>query len=53
MNHAWDNRFIPEKDDETKIFTDDLNPVDLMNERIKLNIREALHAYFGKGGLNW
>jgi len=53
MNHAWDNRFVPEKDDETKIFTDDLNPVDLMNERIKLKLRERLHAYFGKGGLNW
>jgi len=53
MNHAWDNRFVPEKDDETKIFTDDLNPVELMNERIGLNLRENLHAYFGKGGLNW
>ena len=53
INHAWDNRFVPEKDDETKIFTDDLNPVDLMNERIKLKGREVLHAYFGKGGLNW
>ena len=53
IKHAWGNRFIPEKDDETIVFTDDLNPIDLMSERLKLKLRKVVHDHFGKERLNW
>jgi hypothetical protein len=51
VNHAWDNRFVP--DMKTRILTDDLNPVDVWSERINHVARGDLHAYFGRNGLSW
>ena len=53
MNHAWSNRFIPENTDETIVFTDDLNPVDIMAERINYEDRKRLHKYYYEKGLSW
>ncbi len=52
MNHAWDNRFVPETDSKL-LLTDDLNRVDLRAEEINNVAREQLHSYFGKDGLSW
>lgn len=52
MNHAWDNRFVPETD-RNFILTDDLNPVDLRAEEINNIARKQLHTYFGEDGLSW
>jgi hypothetical protein len=45
MNHAWDNRFVPETQ-HAQTFTDDLNPVDVLSEGINLASREDYHNYF-------
>lgn len=51
-NHAWDNRF--EVDGEgVQVLTDDLNPIDIMTERINLVARRQLHIFFKKHGINW
>jgi len=42
-NHAWNNRYVPEMN-AAPVFTDDLNPVDVMAERINLAARRSLHA---------
>jgi spermidine synthase len=52
LNHAWDNRFVPETDGNL-ILTDDLNPVDLRAEEINKIARKQLHIYFGEHGLSW
>lgn len=52
LNHAWENRFVPEADN-TLLLTDDLNPVDLWAETINLVGRKDLHRYFGQKGLIW
>jgi predicted membrane-bound spermidine synthase len=52
MNHAWDNRFVPETDSNL-LLTDDLNPVDLRAEEINNTARKQLHSYFGEDGLSW
>lgn len=51
VNHAWDNRFVP--DLNTLILTDDLNPVDVWSERINRVARQNLHDYFSRNGLSW
>ena len=51
MNHAWDNRFVPDTDG-APVLTDDLNPVDIWSERINRVARGNLHAYFADG-LGW
>lgn len=50
--HAWSNRF---ELDPTGIepLTDDLNPIDLIAERINLVARKGLHEYFDQAGLTW
>lgn len=53
MNHAWSSGFTPEKTDETILFTDDLNPVDIMGERINYEDRKRLHKYYEEEGLSW
>jgi spermidine synthase len=50
-NHAWDNRFEPDTR-EASVLTDDLNPIDIWSERINLEARKNLHAYFERG-LSW
>jgi spermidine synthase len=52
MNHAWDNRFVPESDSNL-ILTDDLNSVDVRAEEINNIARKQLHSYFGQDGLSW
>lgn len=53
VNHAWDNRFIPDINN-TLIITDDLNPIDIMAERINYVARKNLHKYYGSSeGLSW
>jgi spermidine synthase len=52
LNHAWDNRFVPETDSNL-LLTDDLNPVDLRAEEINNIARKQLHSYFGEDGLSW
>ena len=52
MNHAWDNRFVPESDSHL-ILTDDLNPIDVRAEEINNITRRQLHSYFGEDGLSW
>ena len=42
-NHAWNNRYVPETK-SAPVFTDDLNPVDMMAERINLAARRSLHG---------
>jgi spermidine synthase len=51
-NHAWDNRFVPETDG-ARAFTDDLNPVDVMAERINLAARQSLHEKEELSGAAW
>jgi predicted membrane-bound spermidine synthase len=41
-NHAWNNRYLPSAK-SAPVFTDDLNPVDIMAERINLVARRSLH----------
>ena len=53
INHAWDNRFVPETSDKTLVLSDDLNPVDIMAERINYEARKDLHSYYGSEGLSW
>lgn len=43
--HAWDNRFEPKG--EARVLTDAHNPVDVWAERINLEARKQLQAYFG------
>lgn len=52
LNHALDNRFVPDTDD-ILVLTDDLNPVDLLGGVIILTARKQLHSYLGENGLNW
>ncbi len=52
LNHAWDNRFVPQTDSNL-LLTDDLNPVDLRAEEINYIARKQLHSYFGENGLSW
>jgi len=51
-NHAWNNRYVATKE-SAPIFTDDLNPVDIMAERINLAARRTLHANAALGGSAW
>ncbi len=51
-NHAWDNQFVVDVKG-VAVFTDDLNPIDLMAERINLVAREQLHEFYKENGLNW
>jgi spermidine synthase len=51
-NHAWDNRFAPDAYGKT-FFTDDLNPVDVLAERINLEARRRLHAHRSLRDLAW
>jgi len=50
--HAWDNRFEVDPAG-VRILTDDRNPVDIWAERINLEMRKALHIYFGQSGVGW
>jgi predicted membrane-bound spermidine synthase len=50
--HAWDNRFRPTTDGFPP-YTDDLNPVDIRSEEIRLASRKELRNYFRKLNLNW
>ncbi len=52
MNHAWDNRFVPDMA-HAQVLTDDLNPVDVWGEEINLAARRGLHGYFDEDGLSW
>ena len=51
-NHAWLNRFAPEKRLDL-ILTDDRNPADLWAERINRVGRKELHEFFGPHGRSW
>jgi spermidine synthase len=51
-NHAWNNRYAPVTK-SAPIFTDDLNPVDVMAERINLAARRSLHANAALAGSAW
>jgi spermidine synthase len=51
-NHAWLNRFAPEKRLDL-ILTDDRNPADLWSERINRVARKELHEFFGPRGRSW
>jgi len=42
-NHAWDNRYIPGKENAV-VLTDDRNPSDLWAERINYAVRQELPA---------
>jgi len=46
QTHAWDNRFAVGPGDGS-ILTDDLNPVDVMAERVNHVARAQLHTFFG------
>jgi spermidine synthase len=52
MNHAWDNRFVPETR-SALVFTDDRNPVDLWTERVNREARRELHEYFRDLPRSW
>lgn len=52
MNHAWDNRFIPDIKN-ANILTDDLNPVDIWSERVNLRARKELHKLLGDSSFLW
>jgi len=45
MNHAWDNRFVPETRTAV-VLTDDRNPVALWAEAVNREAREELREYF-------
>ena len=49
MAHAWDNRYEPETAGIDP-FTDDLNRVDILSERINVLARKNLHEYYKKIG---
>jgi hypothetical protein len=51
-NHAWDNRYTPDVRG-ARAFTDDLNDVDLMAERVNLAARRDLHARPELAGAGW
>jgi spermidine synthase len=48
--HAWDNRFVPDMLN-SKVLTDDLNPIDVYSEAINLASRKSLHSYFEQIGM--
>jgi len=50
--HAWANRFEVDPAG-VRVLTDDRNPVDIWAEQINLEMRKALHQYFGKSGIGW
>ena len=50
--HAWDNRFV-EDITNAQIFTDDLNGVDILSEKVNAEARKDLHTYFSKTNLSW
>ncbi|HLB00925.1 MAG TPA: fused MFS/spermidine synthase [Bacteroidota bacterium] len=52
VRHAWDNRFRPPADGVTP-YTDDLNPVDVRSEEIKVADRREISEYFRKLNLDW
>jgi spermidine synthase len=52
VTHAWDNRFIPATEG-IAVLTDDLNPVDLRSEEIKMVARKDLRTYFAKLNVGW
>ena len=51
-NHAWNNRYIPATE-KAAVLTDELNPVDIMAERINLAARRTLHANAALTGAAW
>jgi len=51
-NHAWNNRFEPATENVPP-FTDDLNPVDLLAERVNLAARRSLHTSASLAGVSW
>lgn len=51
-NHAWNNRYLPATE-HAVLLTDDLNPVDIMAERINLEARRSLHANAALTGAAW
>jgi spermidine synthase len=51
-NHAWNNRFQPDTRG-APVFTDELNPVDLMTESVNLAARRNLHENPELRGLAW
>ncbi|MFN0150238.1 MAG: fused MFS/spermidine synthase [bacterium] len=51
-NHAWNNRFEPDTKG-AQPFTDDLNSVDLLAERVNLAARRSLHASESLLGVSW
>ncbi len=53
VNHAWDNRFVPDINNKSLIITDELNYIDVMAERINYEARKDFHAYYGRDGLSW
>jgi len=52
QNHAWDNRFAPDPR-RGSVFSDDLNPVDVLAERINLEARKGLHESASLRKLAW
>ncbi len=50
--HAWDNRFQVDVKG-VRVFTDDLNPIDVWSERVNLVARRALHSRFDESGIAW
>jgi len=50
--HAWDNRFRPGTDG-IRPYTDDLNPVDIRSEEIRLVTRREIREYFKKMDIDW
>lgn len=49
--HAWDNKFMPDTEG-VLILTDDLNPIDIMSEKINVEVRKRLHLFFLESRIN-